>query len=69
MKPRKSQCNLAVNEGNCQAKLRRFFFDLEEGICKLFIFGGCTGTPMIMIIIVYGSILRPSSDNWAAIVG
>ncbi len=43
LKPRKSHCNLPVSKGNCQAKLRRFHFDPDEGICKLFIFGGCTG--------------------------
>ena len=32
-----------MSKGNCQAKLRRFYFDTKEGICKLFIFGGCQG--------------------------
>ena len=43
LKPRKSHCNLQMSKGNCQAKLRRFYFDTKEGICKLFIFGGCQG--------------------------
>ena len=47
LKPRKSHCNLPVSKGNCQAKLRRFHFDPDEGICKLFIFGGCTGNLVI----------------------
>lgn len=40
---RKSKCNLPLHKGACHATLRRFFFDSEEGRCKLFIFGGCQG--------------------------
>ncbi|XP_059099319.1 uncharacterized protein LOC131893336 [Tigriopus californicus] len=40
---RKSKCNLPLHKGACHATLRRFFFDSDEGRCKLFIFGGCQG--------------------------
>ena len=43
VKPRNSICNLQLSKGNCQATLRRFYYDPVEGICKLFVFGGCQG--------------------------
>ncbi|CAB4066520.1 unnamed protein product [Lepeophtheirus salmonis] len=42
LKPRKLICSLQLSRGNCQATLRRFYFDEKQG-CKLFIFGGCQG--------------------------
>ena len=42
-KPRKPICSLAISKGTCKARLRRFYFDLRSGTCKLFIFGGCQG--------------------------
>ena len=42
-KPRKPICNLPINRGSCQAKLRRFYFDSADETCKLFVFGGCQG--------------------------
>lgn len=42
-KPRKPICNLPINRGGCQAKLRRFYFDSGDETCKLFVFGGCQG--------------------------
>ena len=60
-KPRKPICNLPINRGSCQAKLRRFYFDSTDETCKLFVFGGCQGgtyacrysiyTPLFIIII------------------
>lgn len=43
LKPRKPICNLSINRGGCQAKLRRFYFDSSDETCKLFVFGGCQG--------------------------
>lgn len=43
LKPRKPICNLSINRGGCQAKLRRFYFDNRDETCKLFVFGGCQG--------------------------
>ena len=38
-----------MSKGNCQAKLRRFYFDNKEDICKLFIFGGCQGNSFVFV--------------------
>ena len=31
------------NEGSCSAMLEKFYFDIRDGQCKKFIYGGCRG--------------------------
>ena len=71
LKPRKSHCNLPLSKGNCQAKLRRFYFDYKEGICKLFIFGGCTGTlehSSSSLFKSYSKSISKISSNWVTLI-
>ena len=44
VRPRNAICSLTIGKGTCKATLRRFYFDMRSGTCKLFIFGGCQGT-------------------------
>ena len=43
IRPRNAICSLSISKGTCKATLRRFYFDMRTGTCKLFIFGGCQG--------------------------
>ena len=36
-------CGLPSETGPCRSALRRYFYDSEEGRCKMFIYGGCHG--------------------------
>ncbi|MEL6638020.1 MAG: BPTI/Kunitz domain-containing protein [Bacteroidota bacterium] len=36
-------CLEAPNSGPCQAAMPRYYFDVEAGMCKEFIWGGCKG--------------------------
>ena len=56
-----------MSKGNCQAKLRRFYFDTKEDICKLFIFGGCQGKYLILFAINLRiqSFLHPNCCDFA----
>lgn len=38
------RCNLKPDSGNCKAKFPRYFFDIEDRLCKVFYWGGCDGT-------------------------
>merc|ERR1739838_238502 len=35
-------CKLAAKTGMCRAYFRRWYFDYTSGVCKQFIFGGCS---------------------------
>jgi len=37
------RCNLPRKEGNCTETSPRFFYDADEGRCKLFVYSGCNG--------------------------
>ena len=52
LKPRKAICELSINRGGCQARLRRFYFDATDESCKLFVFGGCQGEVTIYFSLV-----------------
>ena len=38
-----SRCYLEPDGGTCKALFKRYYFDLTEGICKPFNYGGCNG--------------------------
>jgi len=38
-----SRCYLEPDSGTCKAYMPMYYFDLNEGICKQFIYGGCDG--------------------------
>ena len=39
----RDRCSLRPDAGPCHNKLERFYFDLETGSCRHFIYGGCFG--------------------------
>ena len=41
---RSRNCSLEPESGNCYAAFRKYYFDQQEGECKMFIWGGCGGT-------------------------
>ena len=40
---KQDRCTLPLNEGTCDQTLTRFYYDVDEERCKLFIFKGCGG--------------------------
>jgi len=36
-------CDKAPETGNCKAAHTRWYYDQEEGMCKIFVYGGCGG--------------------------
>jgi hypothetical protein len=40
-----SLCLLPPLEGPCGGSMRRYFYDIEEGKCSEFRYGGCRGNP------------------------
>jgi len=40
---KQDRCALPLNEGTCDQTLTRFYYDVDEERCKLFIFKGCGG--------------------------
>ncbi|KAK3578488.1 hypothetical protein CHS0354_007741 [Potamilus streckersoni] len=36
-------CTLAADPGPCEAAIQRYYYDVHEGHCKSFIWGGCMG--------------------------
>jgi len=40
---KQDKCNLPMSEGSCDQTLTRFYYDVNEERCKLFIFRGCEG--------------------------
>jgi len=41
--PKDTRCNLEPESGTCKARISRYYFNQQEGICKEFIWGGCGG--------------------------
>lgn len=39
----RSRCQLIPDAGPCDAYMPRYYFDMTEGKCKEFIWGGCEG--------------------------
>jgi len=38
-----AECRLAPDPGPCEAAMPLFFFDVDVGDCKTFVWGGCDG--------------------------
>ncbi|XP_070386053.1 uncharacterized protein [Dermacentor albipictus] len=38
-----AKCKLPPDEGRCDEKLQRFFFNVTSGFCELFTYNGCDG--------------------------
>ena len=36
-------CEVEPSAGPCRALLPRYYFDRQEGTCKKFLYGGCSG--------------------------
>lgn len=36
-------CGLKMDQGNCFARHLMYFYDSEEKVCRLFLYGGCQG--------------------------
>ena len=38
-----ANCSLEPEAGDCEAAIKRYYFDQTMGICKEFLWGGCGG--------------------------
>ncbi|XP_053527169.1 WAP four-disulfide core domain protein 8 [Artibeus jamaicensis] len=43
MDPYEEPCMLPVDPGNCRSVTTRWYFDLQDNVCKHFNYGGCNG--------------------------
>lgn len=37
------RCSLVPDPGPCMAYIERYYFDVNTGTCKMFVWGGCDG--------------------------